>query len=74
MNVIFPPRNSDIILLMETMEERTGRSCSDISWASWANGNTDRSAAILAVTMKTLGANGDGCSFKPGGGDVVVKF
>ena len=75
MNVIFPPRNSDIILLMgDYGRENWPIRAPDISWASWANGNTDRSAAILAVDNEDVG--GEWRWIVPSnqsGGDVVVK-
>lgn len=74
-NILFPPRNSDVFLLIGDY----GRvnwpiRAAGASWADWVDGNTDGSSSILAVVNQDLG--GEWSWIVPGndsGGDVVVK-
>ena len=74
-NILFPPRNSDVFLLIGDY----GRvnwpiRAAGASWVDWVDGNTDGSSSILAVVNQDLG--GEWSWIVPGndsGGDVVVK-
>ena len=75
MNVLFPPRNSDIIFLIgDYGRENWPIRAPDVSWAAWANGLTEGSAAIMAVDNADAG--GEWKWIVPAnesGGDVVIK-
>ena len=75
MNVLFPPRNSDIIFLIgDYGRENWPIRAPDVSWAAWANGLTEGSAAIMAVDNADSG--GEWKWIVPAnesGGDVVIK-
>jgi hypothetical protein len=55
-NILFPPRNSNVFLLMgDYGRENWPIRAPDISWATWNSGVTDRSASIMAVTNQDEG-------------------
>ena len=52
MNVLFPPRNSEVIFLIgDYGRENWPIRAPDVSWASWADGQTEGSAAIMALSL-----------------------
>ena len=75
MNVLFPPRNSEIIFLIgDYGRENWPIRAPDVSWAAWADGQTEGSAAIMAVPNEDAG--GEWKWIVPAnqsGGDVVIK-
>ena len=75
MNVLFPPRNSDIIFLIgDYGRENWPIRAPDVSWAAWADGRTEGSAAIMATENEDAG--GEWKWIVPAnesGGDVIVK-
>ena len=75
MNVLFPPRNSDIIFLIgDYGRENWPIRAPDVSWAAWANGARDNSASVVAVDNQDNG--GEWRWIVPGndsGGDVMIK-
>ena len=75
MNVLFPPRNSDIIFLIGDFgRENWPIRAPDVSWAAWVNGQTEGSAAVMAVENEDAG--GEWKWIVPAndsGGDVVIK-
>ena len=75
MNVLFPPRNSEAIFLIgDYGRENWPIRAPDVSWASWADGQTEGSAAIMAADNEDAG--GEWKWIVPAnqsGGDVVVK-
>tara|TARA_Y100000768_G_scaffold102711_1_gene75082 strand:+ start:1246 stop:2937 length:1692 start_codon:yes stop_codon:yes gene_type:complete len=75
MNVLFPPRNSEIIFLIgDYGRENWPIRAPDVSWVAWADGQTEGSAAIMAVPNEDAG--GEWKWIVPAnqsGGDVVIK-
>ena len=74
-NILFPPRNSDVFLLIgEYGRENWPIRAAGVSWADWGNGNTEGSSSIMAVENQDDGGEwpwivpGD-----DGGGDVTMK-
>ena len=56
MNVLFPPRNSEIIFLIgDYGRENWPIRAPDVSWVAWADGQTEGSAAIMAVPNEDAG-------------------
>lgn len=75
LNVLFPPRNSDVIFLIgDHGRENWPIRAPDVSWAAWAGGQTEGSAAIMATDNEDAG--GEWKWIVPAnqsGGDVVIK-
>ena len=75
LNALFPPRNSEIVLLMgDYGRDEWPIRAPDVSWSAWANGATQNSASILATPNQDEGGEWDWIvSGNDSGGDVVVK-
>ena len=74
-NILFPPRNSDVFLLIgDYGRENWPIRAADISWATWDSGVSDGSSSVMAVENQDTG--GEWPWVVPGsesGGKVVVK-
>ena len=58
LNALFPPRNSDIVLLIgDYGRENWPIRAPDVSWIDWANGADEKSSAIAAVPNEDEGGN-----------------
>ena len=75
LNALFPPRNSDVVLLMgDYGRDEWPIRAPDVSWSAWANGATDGSAAAMATPNQDEGGEWDWIvPANDSGGDVVVK-
>ncbi len=75
-NVLFPPRNSDVVLLIGKYgREDWPIRAPGVSWIDWANGADANSAAITAIENQDPG--GEWPWIVPSnesGGDVKIKF
>ncbi len=76
LSILFPPRNSDVILLIgEYGRENWPIRAPDVSWKQWANGDSEASASITAIENQD--PNGEWPWIVPGnnsGGEVHLKF
>ena len=76
MNILFPPRNPDVVLLLgEYGRENWPIRAPDVSWMDWVNGVTEGSSSITAVANQDSG--GEWRWVVPGnesGGEVEVKI
>ena len=75
MNVLFPPRNSDVIFLIgDYGRENWPIRAPDVSWAAWADGQTEGSAAIMAAENEDAGGQWKWIvPANQSGGDVIIK-
>ena len=75
LNALFPPRNSDIVLLIgDYGRENWPIRAPDVSWVDWANGADEKSSAIAAVPNEDEGGEWRWIvSGNESGGDVIVK-
>ena len=75
LNALFPPRNSDVILLIgDYGRDEWPIRAPDVSWSDWANGATERSASVMATPNQDEGGEWDW--IVPGndsGGEVIIK-
>ena len=75
MNALFPPRNSEIVFLIgDYGRENWPIRAPDVSWSAWADGQTEGSAAIMAVDNEDAGGEWKWIvPAEQSGGDVVTK-